>query len=425
MSTTTAQTDAPLQNKLISRLIAGRLPFTATILSSAALIFLVQPLFAKLATPLLGGTPSVWNVSLVCFQTALLAGYAYAHALARWVPLRRQVMIHAGVLVLAGLTLPIGLSTALGPPDATQPLLWLIGTFAVSIAPVFIAISATSPLLQHWYGHSGREDSDDPYFLYGASNLGSLIGLVAYPVVMEPLLGVNMQGWIWSGGYMIAASGLILCGLIVALRAASPKEQSAPHAPTEVVPQGTTRERLHWLVLAFLPSSLLVGTTSHIATDIASAPFLWSPPLILFIGSFIIAFSNHEAVATRIAGMILPFAAGFVLLTSFAIDWPIAIEILIALTALGAAALYCHGTLAASRPPKARLTEFYFIMATGGVLGGAFNAIIAPSIFDSVVEFPLVLVLTLMMLPMGKKLSLRKTSILIVLAMGAVLLGAT
>ncbi|RFB01635.1 fused MFS/spermidine synthase [Parvularcula marina] len=424
MSTTSVRQDAVLSSPRGARILAGRLPFIATILTSAALIFLVQPLFAKLATPLLGGTPSVWNVSLVCFQTALLAGYAYAHALARFVPLRHQVAVHGAVLVLAGLTLPIGLSGVLGAPNEGNPLVWLMGTFAVSIAPVFIAISATSPLLQHWYGHSGEKDAEDPYFLYGASNIGSLIGLVAYPVVLEPLIGVTTQGWIWAAGYAIASTGLIVCGLIVAARSRTAQTTEHHESATSTAPAGTMTERLRWLALAFLPSSLLVGTTSHISTDVASAPFLWSPPLILYIGSFIIAFGAREALFTRMAGIVLPVAAGLVLLTVFATSWPILIEIGIALAALGAAALYCHGTLAASRPPKSRLTEFYFIMSLGGVIGGAFNAILAPLLFSSVVEFPLIMALVLLTLPKGVSGGLIRVGIFTTIAMGSVVIGS-
>ena len=180
---------------------AGAAPYVATVFLSASMVMLVQPMFAKMATPLLGGAPAVWNVSMVCFQAALLAGYAYAHLLARLSSVKAQVAIHGILLALAALALPLSISTLFGTPDPVNPVMWLAGTFLVSIAPPFALISATAPLIQNWYARSGRPDAADPYHLYASSNVGSLIGLAAYPLLIEPLTSLSTQTDLWAGGY--------------------------------------------------------------------------------------------------------------------------------------------------------------------------------------------------------------------------------
>ena len=386
---------------VISRL--GASPYVATIFMSAALVFLVQPIFAKMATPLLGGAPNVWNVSLVCFQAALLLGYAYAHLLTHFIrTLRTQIGIHAALLALAAFVLPFQLSTALGPPDPTQPTFWLIGVFAVSIAPPFAVISATAPLIQSWYSRSGREDAGDPYHLYAASNVGSLLGLAAYPLLFEPLLPVMAQTNAWTMGYICLALLLVGCG-VLALNTGGGQAPAQVERPTETVteaPRTLWQQRLWWLVCAFIPSSLLVGSTTHIATEIASVPFLWALPLALYICSFVIVFAKQPAISLDVANRLLPMTVAlalFVLPPIMVI--PVTFSVAIHVLALFMAALVGHGTMAASRPAASRLTEFYLIMSLGGVLGGAFNALLVPVIFTSVIEYPLLLVAILAIRP--------------------------
>ncbi|MEM6648662.1 MAG: class I SAM-dependent methyltransferase, partial [Pseudomonadota bacterium] len=226
-------------------------PFMATVFFSAVLVFLVQPMFAKMALPILGGSSSVWNVSLVCFQGALLAGYIYAHFLCKLKDLRLQVALHGAALLLSAVVLPLGLSTAFGTPEPSSPALWLIATFAVSIAPPFTVISATAPLIQAWYARSNRPDAHDPYHLYAASNAGSIIGLVAYPLLLEPFSALHFQTMSWSIGYGVLTLGLISCGLMVALTATKT-------APTEKESTKTANafkaaywpQRAKWLALA-------------------------------------------------------------------------------------------------------------------------------------------------------------------------------
>lgn len=391
---------------------AGAL-FVVTVFFSAALVFLVQPMFARMATPLLGGSPNVWNVSLVCFQAALLAGYAYAHLLIRLVPrVRHQVAVHGALLLLAALVLPFQLSGVFGPPDSERPALWLIGVFSVSIAPPFAIISATAPLVQAWYARTGRPDAHDPYHLYAASNAGSLLGLAAYPLVLEPLAPLALQAGAWSIGYGLLCLLLIGCGLLAArgpgLPASPvpiPKIEGTDDAPANAPaspdsPAARWRQRLWWVTLAFVPSSLLIGVTTHISTDVASAPFLWAPPLMLYIGSFVIVFARRPLVGPRIMRHIVPILAALALFSlSKASGVPTLWSFLVHLAALFAAAIGCHGLLAASRPEAARLTEFYLLMSLGGVLGGAFNALLVPVLFTTVAEYPMMLVAAMLLMP--------------------------
>jgi len=399
----------------------GASPYIATIFLSAALVFLVQPIFAKMATPLLGGAPNVWNVSLVCFQAALLLGYAYAHLLTRFVDsLRAQIGVHAALLALAALVLPFQLSTALGPPDPVQPTLWLIGVFAISIAPPFAVISATAPLIQSWYSRSGRADAHDPYHLYAASNVGSLLGLAAYPLLFEPFLPVLAQTSAWTMGYLCLALFLVGCGWLAVTtgRGARP---ALPAAHSEISSDAVTshwRQRLWWLVCAFIPSSLLVGSTTHIATEIASVPFLWALPLALYISSFIIVFAKQPAITLDTSNRLLPMtvAMAFFALAPITVI-PVTFSVAIHVLALFVAALVGHGTMAASRPAANRLTEFYLIMSLGGVLGGAFNALLVPVLFTSVIEYPLLLVAILAIRPGLRLIGKGRTRVWLVAAL--------
>lgn len=380
----------------------GASPYLAAVFLSAVLVFLVQPMFAKMATPLLGGSPNVWNVSLVCFQAALLLGYTYAHALSHFVKsLRAQIGIHAALLLVCSVVLPFQLTSALGDPSPSQPTLWLIGVFALSIAPPFAIISATAPLIQSWYSHSGRSDAHDPYHLYAASNVGSLLGLAAYPVILEPLLPLAAQTSTWSLGYGILAVCLLVSGLIAWTTGRDATTAPSAIATAESVLQSEStavwRQRAWWITLAFIPSSLLVGVTTYIATDLASAPFLWAVPLMIYILSFILVFAKTPPISLDTSASRMPIFVAMALLTLPSITGiPLLLSIPIHLGTLFIAAMMCHGRLVAERPATSRLTEFYLLMSLGGVLGGAFNALLVPVIFTSVIEYPLIIVTALL-----------------------------
>ncbi|HWA00796.1 MAG TPA: fused MFS/spermidine synthase [Caulobacterales bacterium] len=358
--------------------------FALALFSSAALIFALQPLFAHMVTPLLGGSPSVWNASMAFFQAALLIGYLYAHLIARLKDLRIQAAIHAIVLVGAWLVLPVHVTGALGAPSSNHPALWLIGVLALSVGAPFAAASATAPLLQSWYARTGRADAHDPYYLYAASNLGSFVGLLAYPALAEPLLGVHAQSAAWTVGYVLVAA---LIGLSAAAAVAA--RGPAPSAGEQSAPP-TWRQRLYWLAAAAAPSALVLGVTLHISTDVASAPLLWVAPLALYLATFVIAFSRGSERAAPFFYWLQP--AGLAILAFFFLfrsHW--AAALFANLFGFFVSAQVCHLALARTRPRADRLTEFYFWVSLGGVAGGAFAAFAAPVIFNNVYEFPLAL----------------------------------
>lgn len=369
--------------------------FAVAVFSSAALVFLVEPMVARMVLPRLGGSSAVWNTSLAFFQAALLVGYAYAHALQRVRSLKAQMLTHLAVLAVAALVLPLRISEVFGPPSVDQPAFWLLGVLAVSVGAPFAALSATAPLLQAWYARLNA-DGRDPYALYAASNLGSLLALLAYPVLVEPMLRLKVQAGTWSLGYGAFAI------LVVALIAVSRRARAAEPPPAEAGEPVLWRERLVWIGLAAATSNLLLGVTAHITQDVASAPFLWVIPLALYLLSFVIAFQARPAIPPRVAlwlqAAFVPFAAALYSLLSA----PWLYQLGANLGAFFFTALVCHQTLSARRPAPGRLTDFYLSMSLGGVIGGAFNAFLAPMIFNAVWEYPIVLGLACLGRPWGR-----------------------
>lgn len=364
--------------------------FVATILAGSFLLFMVQPLVARMALPRLGGAPAVWNSAMLVYQALLLGGYAYAHALAR-LTLRRQAAIHLAVLIVAGLTLPIALAD-LAPPRAGLEALWVPLLFLATIGPVFFAVSAQAPLIQRWY--AADPAAGDPYWLYAASNLGSFAGLIAYPLLLEPLLPLADQSVAWSFGY-----GVLIA--LVALAAAA--RWSAPPLASEAVDKGAepigARRIALWLALAAVPSGLMLSTTTHLTTDIMAMPLLWVIPLGLYLLSFVFAFnprSHTGQVCTRVAPLVLVLGGGIALLSG-GID---AVSTgLAGLILLFVVATALHRRLYLSRPEPARLTLFYLVMSAGGALGGVFTALIAPLVFDWVYEHPILMLAAAALLP--------------------------
>ncbi|MBY0564545.1 MAG: fused MFS/spermidine synthase [Hyphomonadaceae bacterium] len=360
--------------------------FAVALFSSAALIFVLQPLFTRLVTPLLGGSPQVWNASMAFFQAALLVGYLYAHLLARVRDLRLQALIHGVALLAAWFVLPVRVTEALGPPTSEQPALWLVGVLTLSVGAPFAVAAATAPLLQAWYARTGRADAHDPYYLYAASNLGSFVGLLAYPALIEPLLGAQAQSIAWSIGYF-AVAVLILgsAGLAV-----SANGGVAPTRDARTDPAPTWRQRGYWLAAAAVPSALSLGVTLHISTDVASVPMLWVIPLALYLGTFVLAFMKRNDGLGPATLFVHPIALALMIASYFwSGNWVMSITLILA--GFFFSALLCHLALAQTRPNADRLTEFYLFVSLGGVLGGAFAAFVAPVIFNNVYEFPLAL----------------------------------
>ena len=370
--------------------------FAVTIFASAGLVFLVQPMVAKLVLPLLGGSPSVWNTSIAFFQTALLAGYGYAHLLQKVSSVRTQAIIHLGMLLAAALVLPLHVSGLVGEPSSNHPSLWLLGVLAVSVGAPFAVLSATAPLVQAWHARTiHAETGAEPYVLYAASNMGSLLALLAYPVLVEPLATLRGQTFGWTIGY----GGFILLMATLALFVSRARAAAIEGPAVDAGPAPTWSERLAWVGLAAIPSSLMLGVTTHITTDVASAPFLWVIPLALYLGTFIIAFSEKPIISRQMTLLLQAAAlAACVVILPFR-QTNFALQILVHLSAFFLTALMCHQTLVARRPNPAHLTEFYLWMSFGGVVGGSFNAFLAPVIFTNVWEYPLVLVLACLARP--------------------------
>ncbi len=366
--------------------------FGATLFLSAFLMFLVEPMIARMVLPLLGGAAAVWNTCLVFFQAVLLCGYAYAHGSTMLFGARRHALVHTAVILAPLLFLPIGLAPGT-PPPTENPAGWLLLTLLTSIGLPFFALSTSAAVLQKWYSATDDAGARDPYFLYAASNLGSFAALVAYPLLVERTLRLQQQARLWAVGYALLASMTLVCAIAVWRRGSDASADAA--GPDRIQPAEALswKRRARWTILAFVPSSLLLAVTSYMSTDVASVPLLWMVPLCVYLGTFVIAFSPSAAPARRLAGRFMPLAVIALALVLIAqMNQPASLVIPLHLAVFAVIALACHGELAQDRPSPARLTEFYFWISLGGMLGGLFNALLAPVIFTSIVEYPLVLI---------------------------------
>ena len=372
--------------------------FTVTIFLGAILVFGVQPIAARMILPSFGGSPAVWSATSVFFQVALLVGYGYSFALTRYVAPRRQPMLHAAALVAPVVFLPLSLPLLFGPDDL-HPALAVIALLAVGLGVPFTIAATTGPLLQRWFSFTGHRAGRDPYFLYAASNAGSLIVLLAYPFVIEPRLELDAQSSAWSLGYVAFAALTAVCGIVVWRRAPTALDadvDASERDETGLAPRWSTRAR--WIVLAAAPSALSLGATAYISTDIAAVPLLWIAPLSLYLLSFIVAFSTRIRLKSTAAARLLPWAAAAVVIPSGGLfDLPVWVTIVLHLGFLFVAATMCHTRLAEERPPPRGLTEFYLLVAVGGALGGMFVSLLAPVIFDRVWEYPIAIAAALLL----------------------------
>src|SRR5215207_2614067 len=379
------------------------LAFAAALFVSAFLLFWVQPLAGKMLLPLLGGTPAVWNTCMLFFQALLLAGYAYALALTRWLSARAQGAVHLALLASAALALPVALNAAAagGVPEGASPEWWLLKTLLVTVGPPFFVLSASAPLLQQWFSRTRAESASDPYYLYAASNAGSLFALLGFPVLLEPALTLGQQSRAWAFAYGALFFLFAACAVLALRRtwwvAGTVEEKGSSSAASEPL---SVRRRLRWVLLAFVPSSLVLGVTTHVTTDLVAVPLLWVIPLALYLLSFVIVFARGFTLPRGFAARAVPGAAVLVALVYLSgASRPAWFLILFHLAFLFAAALVCHGQLAADRPAAAHLAEFYLCLAAGGVLGGLLNAVVAPLVFDTVAEYPLVILLATYLRP--------------------------
>lgn len=376
----------------------SRALFVITILTGSFLLFLVQPMIARMALPKLGGAPAVWNSAMLVYQALLLAGYAYAHRLSRATP-QRQAMVHVGVLLVAALWLPLGLASFAIPANGS-PVFWVPWLLFASIGPLFFAVAAQAPLMQRWFGLAGNEG--EPYALYAASNLGSFGGLIAYPLLVEPAMPIAAQTWLWSGLYLLLFVLVLVCARTVwHEHATGASRMAAAVAPTEAVPVPPIdwQRRLYWIALAAVPSGLMLSTTSHMTTDLMAMPLIWVIPLGLYLLSFSVAFADNRLLAdicSRIAPTVL-LIGGALIFVIWGKAAYVGAGVSIALLFVIAVAL--HGEMYRTRPDPSRLTEFYLMMSLGGVIGGFFCAIVAPLLFNWTWEHPILLLAAAALMP--------------------------
>jgi hypothetical protein len=368
--------------------------YSVTLFASATLLFLAQPMFARLVLPLLGGSPSVWNLAMVFYQAALLAGYAYAHLSTVRRDPRPLALGHAVLFFAPLIFLPFAIPPDWTPPAHGHPGPALLALMLVTVGLPFFAVSTTSPLLQRWFAASTHPRATDPYFLYVASNLGSLFALVSYPLWLEPRFTLAEQGRLWQAGYLVLAVLIGLCAL--GLRATA----RGPHLGTFVAPARPPTEkisvhrRVRWVLLAFAPSSLLLGVTTYLSSEIAVIPLLWIVPLALYLATFALAFATRPLLPEQLLRRSLPIVlVALVMVMNTQATQPIGVLMLLHLVAFFLAAALCHRRLAADRPQADHLTEFFLWLSVGGVLGGLFNALLAPFLFRTIAEYPVGLVL--------------------------------
>jgi hypothetical protein len=370
--------------------------FTTAIFVSAALLFMVQPMFTKLVLPRFGGAPSVWSVAIVFFQAALLAGYAYAHWLMRFARGGMAVVIHVTVMIAACIWLPLSIAAGWSRPRPGAEAAWLITLFAASIGLPFFALAANSPLLQAWFARTDHPAAENPYFLYAGSNVGSFLALLSYPIVVEPLVRLGAQARYWSIAFYLLIVLIVACGILPwrGRGRAAVSFASTAHAPP------TWRDAARWAALAAVPSGLLVAVTAHISTDVGAVPLLWVVPLAFYLLSFIIVFARRPIFPHRIVAAIQPFfIIGLVAVIVFDPVKTIVSLVAVHVAVFFVCALMCHGEIARTRPAPQFLTAFFLWMSAGGVIGGMTAGLIAPHVFSWVAEYPVLIALAVLCRP--------------------------
>jgi hypothetical protein len=408
--------------------------YAATLFVGAALLFLVQPLVGKLLLPLVGGTPGVWNTCMVFFQAVLLGGYLYAHRTTRQFGVRRQAALHIPLLLVvpaafaAAITYsdsPVAVAVGLVPEDADYPVFGVIALLGVAVGVPFFVLSTTAPLLQRWFAATGHRAAEDPYFLYAASNAGSLLGLLGFPFLIEPWFPLSTVQWAWAGGVLVYCILVAACALGARNGERGTRNEENESASELRAPRSALRA-VKWLALAALPSSLLLGVTTHISTDVAPVPLIWVVPLALYLLSFILVFARWPDPVHRAVGRYTPMLLLFVVLSLVTgAAEPLGLVVGLHLAAFFGVCLLCHGELARDRPPPELLTGFYLCLSVGGVLGGLANALVAPLVFHRVglVEYPLALALAALVRPRSGPTSLRLTDGLLVLGLLGLAVG--
>ncbi len=371
--------------------------YTATIFTSALLLFSVQPLFTKMVLPRLGGSPAVWSVAMVFFQSLLLGGYAYAHVLMTLKNRLVPVVIHLVLLAVAFTFLPLSIGSGWAEPPASGYAFWLLGLFAASIGLPFFALAANNPMLQAWFVRTGHPQGPDPYFLYASSNIGSFLALLSYPVLLEPMLTLHMQNLLWTVGYGLLILLIAVCGLLL-LRA--PPMAIASDASDEAAPAPSWLQWGRWVFLAAVPSGLLIAVTAHISTDVAAAPLLWVLPLSLYLLTWVLVFQSRPLLPHAWMLKLQPLAiAGVVILLAIGGEQNLLLTLGGHQLCFFIIAMASHGELARTRPSARYLTGFYVALSFGGMIGGLFAGLVAPFTFSWIAEYPILLALAALCRP--------------------------
>jgi hypothetical protein len=394
---------SPMQSVVPDQLSGSRnklvlVVYTAAIFTSALLLFSVQPLFTKMVLPRLGGSPAVWSVAMVFFQSLLLGGYSYAHYLMKLRSRAVPVAVHLGLLIVAMLTRPLSIASGWGEPPSSGYAFWLLALFAVSIGLPFFALAANNPLLQAWFVRTGHPDGPDPYFLYASSNIGSFLALLSYPVLLEPMLTLRAQNLLWTGGYGLLIVLIAGCGVLLLRSPPMVVTDPAVDDAQNLAPAWS--QRLRWIFLAAVPSGLLIAVTAHISTDVAAAPLLWVLPLSLYLLTWVLVFQSRPLLPHRWMLALQPLAiAGVIILLAVGGEQNLLLTLGGHQLCFFVIAMACHGELARTRPASRYLTGFYVALSFGGMVGGLFAGLIAPFTFSWIAEYPILIALAALCRP--------------------------
>ena len=382
--------------------------FSLTLFTSATLMFVLQPLFGKLLLPSLGGSASVWNTCMVFYQSILFFGYLYAHYLTTKFSRPQQVKIHLSLLLLCLIFIPVSLQSNSLPPTDRAPIFWLLSVLLLSIGLPFFILSTTSPLLQKWFSSLNHQFSADPYFLSIASNTGSLLALISYPFIIESHFSLSLQQQYWSTGFILLLILIFFCALWLPHQKITEISSQKQNNIKTSLQAPDLKQKLYWLILSFVPSSLLISTTHYIGTDIASVPLLWVIPLAIYLLSFIIVFSKYNDKSHAWFSLIQPWIVAPFLIYFFSNEKlaDYTLELSLHLLVFFTSIMVCHGELAKRRPHPDFLTDYYLIMSFGGMLGGIFNTFVFPFVFNDLHEYPLLLISALLLNPRNTKLGI-------------------
>ena len=365
-------------------------PFAFTIFLSAFLLFQVQPVIARFILPWYGGSPAVWTTCMCFFQIALLIGYLYSDVVARRIPVKVQALIHLAVMVATLITLPIIPNTTLRPTGIENPSWSMIKLLLYTVAPTYCLLATTGPLVQSWFARKFRGRS--PYRLFALSNLGSLLALISYPLVFEPTMSIISKAWVWSIGYILFVISCSGCALST-LRDTNETASANNYRPT-LIPKGISLIKLlAWVILATVPSVLLLAVTNELSQDVSVVPMLWIVPLSLYLISFIVCFDRPAWYRRDLFGTLLICGSiGSVICLWQPTSFGFLVQFAIHNTMLFAAVMTCHGELARMKPAQESLTLYYLMMSLGGALGGILVVVDAPLVFQRFHELPLAMV---------------------------------